>query len=118
MSARRWQGKRGGGQWSFSKSFDTFCPLGPALLVADPSVNPDNLRLETRLNGKTVQQSSTSDMIFNVAEIISFLSQSTTLLPGTVILTGTPEGVWSRLLSKLHRSLSFLTLLTSLPGAE
>jgi len=93
VSARRWQGKKGGGQWSYSKSFDTFCPLGPALLLAHPSVNPNNLKISTRLNGVTVQESSTSDMIFDVAEIISFLSQSSTLLPGTVILTGTPEGV-------------------------
>ena len=93
VSARRWQGKKGGSQWSRSKSFDTFCPLGPALLVAHPSVNPDNLAISTRLNGVTVQESSTADMIFDVASIISFLSQSTTLLPGTVILTGTPEGV-------------------------
>lgn len=93
VSARRWQGKKGGSQWSRSKSFDTFCPLGPALLVAHPSVNPDALAISTRLNGVTVQESSTSDMIFDVASIVSFLSQSTTLLPGTVILTGTPEGV-------------------------
>jgi 2-keto-4-pentenoate hydratase/2-oxohepta-3-ene-1,7-dioic acid hydratase in catechol pathway len=51
VSARRWQGKRGGGQWSYSKSFDTFCPLGPALLVANPSVNPNKLIISTRLNG-------------------------------------------------------------------
>ena len=93
VSARRWQGKKGGGQWSFSKSFDSFCPLGPGLLVASEAVDPNRLQIETRVNGQVVQSSSTADMIFDVASLISFLSQSTTLLPGTVILTGTPEGV-------------------------
>ena len=93
VSARRWQGKKGGGQWSRGKSFDTFCPLGPTLLLQQPGVDPDNLTIETRLNGETMQSSSTSDMNFDVRSLISFLSESTTLLPGTVILTGTPEGV-------------------------
>jgi len=93
VSARRWQGPKGGTQWSRSKSFDTFCPLGPALLLAHSDVDPDNLAIATRLNGVTVQESNTADMIFDVSSIVSFLSQSTTLLPGTVILTGTPEGV-------------------------
>jgi len=93
VSARRWQGKKGGSQWSYSKSFDTFCPLGPGLLLEQSDVDPDNLRITTRLNGEVVQDSNTSDMIFDVRSLISFLSQSTTLLPGSVILTGTPEGV-------------------------
>jgi len=93
VSARRWQGKKGGGQWSYSKSFDTFCPLGPGLLYAGPKVDPNQLSLETRLNGQVVQRSTTADMIFDVGTLISFLSQSTTLLPGTIILTGTPAGV-------------------------
>ena len=93
VSARRWQGAKGGSQWSRSKSYDTFCPLGPALLLSHSDVNPDALQISTRLNGEIVQQSTTADMIFGVAEIVSFLSESTTLLPGTVILTGTPEGV-------------------------
>jgi len=93
VSARRWQGKRGGSQWCRSKSFDTFCPLGPRILLAKPTVNPDDLKISTRVNGDTLQSSSTNDMIFSVAELIAFLSESTTLLPGTVILTGTPEGV-------------------------
>jgi len=93
VTARRWQGKKGGGQWLRGKSFDTFCPLGPFLVPAGKVPDPQALTLETRLNGEVVQRASTADMIFPVAEIISHLSQGTTLVPGTVILTGTPEGV-------------------------
>ncbi len=93
VSARDWQIKRGGSQWSRGKTFDTFAPLGPALVTPDDIPNPNALRISTRLNGEVVQDSNTSDMIFDVPHIISFLSGSTTLLPGTVILTGTPEGV-------------------------
>ena len=93
VSARDWQIKRGGSQWCRGKTFDTFAPLGPVLVTADEIPDPNNLRITTRLNGEVVQDSNTADMIFSVREIISFLSGSTTLLPGTVILTGTPEGV-------------------------
>jgi len=93
VSARNWQLQQGGGQWSRGKSFDTFCPLGPCLVTADEIPYPQSLRISTTLNGQVVQEHSTNDMIFCVAEIISFLSQGTTLLPGTVILTGTPQGV-------------------------
>ena len=93
VSARRWQKHAGGGQWIRGKSFDTFCPLGPALVTTDEIKNPNDLYLETLVNGETAQKSNTSDMIFSIAELISFLSQDTTLAPGTVILTGTPEGV-------------------------
>lgn len=93
VSARRWQGKRGGGQWARAKSFDTFNPMGPHVLLAAPEVDPGCLAIGSRLNGSAVQDSNTSDMIFSPAKLISFISQSTTLLPGTVILTGTPEGV-------------------------
>ena len=93
VSARDWQIKRGGSQWSRGKTFDTFAPLGPALVTPDDIPDPNALRIQTRLNGEVVQDSNTSDMIFDVREIIAFLSGSTTLLPGTVILTGTPEGV-------------------------
>jgi len=92
VSARKWQSLRGGSQWVFGKSFDTFCPLGPVIVHAK-NLDPQAVSLKTTLNGKLVQNSSTSDMIFTVAKLISFLSQSTTLVPGTVILTGTPEGV-------------------------
>lgn len=93
VSARDWQIKKGGSQWCRGKTFDTFAPLGPVLVTADEIPNPNALRISTRLNGEVVQDSNTSDMIFDVPHIISFLSGSTTLLPGTVILTGTPEGV-------------------------
>ncbi|MBN1381863.1 MAG: fumarylacetoacetate hydrolase family protein [Deltaproteobacteria bacterium] len=93
VSARDWQMQKQQGQWYRGKSFDTFCPLGPYIVTKDEIDNPDNLKLQTTLNGKTVQNSNTSDMIFNIPAMISFLSHSMTLLPGTVILTGTPEGV-------------------------
>jgi len=93
VSARTWQIQRGGGQFVRGKGFDTFCPLGPALVTPGEIPDPQALRLKTLLNGKTMQDHTTADMIFPVARLISFLSQDTTLLPGTVILTGTPQGV-------------------------
>ena len=93
VSARRWQKHAGGGQWVRGKSFDTFCPLGPVLVTADEIPDPQGLPIRSVLNGRTMQSSSTADMIFSVAELIAFISRDTTLLPGTVILTGTPEGV-------------------------
>ncbi|WP_080804607.1 fumarylacetoacetate hydrolase family protein [Desulfamplus magnetovallimortis] len=93
VSARRWQKHGGGGQWVRGKSFDTFCPMGPELVTADEIEDTCNLELESRLNGRIMQQGSTSDMIFSVADLISRLSISTTLLTGTLILTGTPSGV-------------------------
>jgi 2-keto-4-pentenoate hydratase/2-oxohepta-3-ene-1,7-dioic acid hydratase in catechol pathway len=93
VSARDWQRDGGGGQWCQGKSFDTFCPLGPALVTRDEIPNPNALRIRTILNGETLQDWNTDDMIFDVPAIIAFLSGSKTLLPGTVILTGTPHGV-------------------------
>jgi len=93
VSARDWQLKKGGGQWSRGKFFDTFCPLGPCLVTPDEIPDPNALGIRTILNGKTVQDWNTADMIFDVASLIEFFSASTTLLPGTVILTGTPHGV-------------------------
>ncbi|CAI2176602.1 4178_t:CDS:2 [Funneliformis geosporum] len=95
VSARKWQGKNlGSGQWCFSKGFDTFCPIGPQLVSPSIIKNPNSLRISTRLNdSQLLQNSNTSDMIFNVAELISFLSQGTTLQAGSLILTGTPQGV-------------------------
>jgi len=78
------------GQWTRAKSFDTFCPIGP--WIAD-RIDPDNLRIETLVNSKTVQDSNTKNMIFSVKEIVSFVSEIMTLLPGDVISTGTPPGV-------------------------
>lgn len=92
ISARKWQGKKkGGGQWNRAKSFDTFCPLGPCLATNLSDLN--DVKLHTKVNGTILQESSTCDMIFKVPELVSFLSQGTTLPKGSVILTGTPEGV-------------------------
>jgi len=93
VSARDWQIKKGGSQWCRAKSFDTFTPLGPCIATTESVPDPQALTIRTVLNGETVQDWTTGDMIFSVAEIISFLSGSSTLLPGTVILTGTPHGV-------------------------
>ena len=93
VSARDWQKEKGGGQFCRGKSFDTFCPVGPCLVTIDELPDPSNLTLRTYVNEEKMQEASTSDMIFNVPTLISFLSGSTTLLPGTLILTGTPSGV-------------------------
>jgi 2-keto-4-pentenoate hydratase/2-oxohepta-3-ene-1,7-dioic acid hydratase in catechol pathway len=93
VSARDWQKHGGGGQWCRGKSFDTFCPLGPVLVTADEIPNPNSLGIKTILNGQTMQDWNTNDMIFDVPTLIEFLSGSTTLIPGTVIMTGTPHGV-------------------------
>jgi 2-keto-4-pentenoate hydratase/2-oxohepta-3-ene-1,7-dioic acid hydratase in catechol pathway len=93
VSARDWQIKRGGGQWSRGKSFDTFSPLGPVLVTRDEIPNPNELKIRTVLNDQVMQDWNTNDMIFDVPALVEFLSGSTTLLPGTVILTGTPHGV-------------------------
>jgi 2,4-didehydro-3-deoxy-L-rhamnonate hydrolase len=92
VSERHWQTQRGG-QWVKGKSFDTFGPLGPVLVTADEIPDPQKLPVSLKVNGQTRQNSSTSDMIFSVAEIIAHLSLFMTLLPGDVIVTGTPEGV-------------------------
>jgi 2-keto-4-pentenoate hydratase/2-oxohepta-3-ene-1,7-dioic acid hydratase in catechol pathway len=78
------------GQWTRAKSFDTFCPLGPRIVK---DVDPGDLRIVTRVNGQVRQQSTTANMIFNVYELVSFVSGVMTLLPGDVIITGTPPGV-------------------------
>jgi 2-keto-4-pentenoate hydratase/2-oxohepta-3-ene-1,7-dioic acid hydratase in catechol pathway len=93
VSARDWQIRRGGGQWCRGKTFDTFAPLGPRIVTSDEITNPNALRIATILNGERVQDWTTADMIFDVARLIEFLSASTTLVAGTVILTGTPHGV-------------------------
>ena len=93
VSARDWQKEKGGGQFCRGKTFDTFCPVGPCLTTADEITDPSKLTLRTYLNDEKVQESKTDDLIFDVPALISFLSGSTTLLPGTLILTGTPSGV-------------------------
>jgi len=92
VSERDWQANRSG-QWVKGKSFDTFGPLGPWLVTADEIPDPQAIPLTLAVNGAVRQKSNTSDMIFSVAEILSHLSQFMTLLPGDVVVTGTPEGV-------------------------
>ena len=92
VSERDWQIKRNG-QWGKGKSFDGFGPLGPWLVTSDELPDPQTIDLELAVNGKVVQRSSTADMIFPVAELVSYLSHFMTLLPGDVVITGTPEGV-------------------------
>lgn len=92
VSERHFQLERGGG-WDKGKSCDTFGPIGPWLVTADEVRDPRKLRLWLDVNGQRMQDSSTADMIFNCAQIVSYLSRFMTLLPGDVIATGTPQGV-------------------------
>ena len=92
VSERAWQLERGG-QWLKGKSADTFAPLGPWLVTSDEVENPDNLKLWLKRNGELIQNSSTAQMIFGVAHLVSYISQFMTLLPGDIISTGTPPGV-------------------------
>ena len=91
VSAR--DAQRNDGQWVRGKSFETFCPLGPVLVTADEIPNPNTLAIKTSVNDATLQDWNTEDMIFDVPDLIAFLSGSSTLEPGTVIMTGTPHGV-------------------------
>lgn len=93
VSARWWQKDGSGGQFNRGKSFDTFCPIGPNVVPASEVKDPQNLRVMCTLNGQVMQDANTSDMIFSVATLIHEISRGTTLLPGTLILTGTPSGV-------------------------
>jgi 2-keto-4-pentenoate hydratase/2-oxohepta-3-ene-1,7-dioic acid hydratase in catechol pathway len=95
VSTRDWQKvpELAGSQWTRSKIFDNFCPLGPVCVTSDEIGDPNNLRVQTFVNGASMQDSNTSDLIFNVQQCISFCSIGTTLVPGTVIITGTPAGV-------------------------
>jgi 2-keto-4-pentenoate hydratase/2-oxohepta-3-ene-1,7-dioic acid hydratase in catechol pathway len=81
------------GQWSWSKSFDTFCPLGPEVVSLDEVNLERGLPIETRVSGEVLQSSNTSELVFPVPELIAWISQGCTLEPGDVILTGTPGGV-------------------------
>lgn len=95
ISARDWQKDKhlNGGQFARGKSFDRFCPIGPAIVTADEIENPNDLSIRLRLNGQTLQESPTADMIFGVPALIASLSETMTLRAGSIILTGTPSGV-------------------------
>jgi 2-keto-4-pentenoate hydratase/2-oxohepta-3-ene-1,7-dioic acid hydratase in catechol pathway len=93
VSARDWQLKKDGKQWMVGKTFDTFAPVGPVLVTADEVKDPHNLPIRLRLNGQTMQDSNTKQMIFGVGETLAYLSQVFTLEPGDLIFTGTPPGV-------------------------
>lgn len=93
VSARDWQFKGSEKQWILGKTFDTFAPTGPVLVTADELTDPHNLRIQLRLNGETMQNSSTKEFIFGVPALLNYLSQVVTLEPGDLIFTGTPPGV-------------------------
>ena len=93
VSARDWQLEKDGGQWMVGKTFDTFAPCGPHLVTADEVPNPAALPIRLRLNGETMQNSNTEQMIFNVGQLLAYLSEVFTLEPGDLVYTGTPPGV-------------------------
>merc|ERR1712190_282134 len=93
VSCRHWQRNAGASQWTKGKAFDTFKPLGPVLVTSQAIPDPQNLQLTTRVNGVVQQNENTNDLIFTCAEIIEWLSNNQTIAAGSVILTGTPEGV-------------------------
>jgi len=92
ISARDWQKDRNNGQFLLGKSMDTFCPLGPAVVTRN-KVDPNNLAVKTWVNGVLKQNGNTSELIFKIDFLVSYLSQIVTLYPGDVIITGTPAGV-------------------------
>jgi len=92
ISEREFQLERGG-TWDKGKGCDTFAPMGPYLLTKDEVAQPHNLRLWLSLNGKMMQDSNTADFIFNIPQVVSYVSRFMTLLPGDIISTGTPQGV-------------------------
>jgi 2-keto-4-pentenoate hydratase/2-oxohepta-3-ene-1,7-dioic acid hydratase in catechol pathway len=93
ISARDWQMRKPFRQWMMGKTFDTFLPLGPALVTSDEVPDPHNLQITLRLNDEVMQDESTSSMQFRIPELLSFISRIVTLEPGDIVLTGTPAGV-------------------------
>jgi 2-keto-4-pentenoate hydratase/2-oxohepta-3-ene-1,7-dioic acid hydratase in catechol pathway len=93
VSARDWQLEKDGKQWMVGKTFDTFAPCGPHLVTADEVPDPHNLPIRLRLNGATMQNSNTQQMVFSVGYLLAYLSQVITLEPGDLVYTGTPPGV-------------------------
>jgi len=93
VSARDWQLKKDGKQWMVGKTFDTFAPTGPHLVTADEIPDPHDLAIRLRLNGQTMQDSNTKQMIFTIGKVLAYLAQVFTLEPGDLVFTGTPPGV-------------------------
>ncbi|MFM8213755.1 MAG: fumarylacetoacetate hydrolase family protein [Pirellula sp.] len=93
ISARDWQKGKPGKQWLLGKSFDTFAPIGPAIALASAIPDPKNLKIQSRLNGQLMQDSSTRELIFSPAMLLSYISQVLTIEPGDLLFTGTPAGV-------------------------
>ena len=93
VSARDWQIRKPGGQWLLGKSFDSFAPFGPQLVTADEIPDPNNLKIQLRLNGLVMQDSSTSQFLFRIEDLVAYVSQVCTLAPGDILFTGTPPGV-------------------------
>jgi 2-keto-4-pentenoate hydratase/2-oxohepta-3-ene-1,7-dioic acid hydratase in catechol pathway len=93
VSARDWQLKKDGKQWMVGKTFDTFAPTGPWIVTANEVPDPHSLAIKLRLNGQTMQDSNTRQMIFSVAEVVAYCSQVFTIEAGDLIFTGTPPGV-------------------------
>jgi len=93
VSARDWQLKRNGGQWLLGKAMEAFAPIGPAVVSKDEIGDPNNLNLSCKVNGVIKQNSNTSQFVFNVSDVLAWVTQFMTLLPGDIILTGTPPGV-------------------------
>lgn len=93
VSARDWQLRKPGKQWLLGKTFDTFAPYGPALVTRDEAPDPGQLRIQFRLNGRTLQDSNTKELIFPIDALVAYISQVCTLKPGDLIFTGTPPGV-------------------------
>ncbi|EGD83290.1 fumarylacetoacetate hydrolase domain-containing protein 2B [Salpingoeca rosetta] len=93
VSARDWQLEKNGGQWLIGKTFDTFAPIGPAIVTRDDLADPHNLGIRCRVNGETMQDSNTNQLVFKTETIIEWITQFVTLKPGDIILTGTPPGV-------------------------
>lgn len=93
VSARDWQMRKPGGQWLLGKSFDGFAPIGPALTTADELPDVSKLHIQTRVNGRALQDSNTAQLIFPVEQLVAYISNVCTLAPGDLIFTGTPPGV-------------------------
>ncbi|MEZ6088476.1 MAG: fumarylacetoacetate hydrolase family protein [Pirellulaceae bacterium] len=93
VSARDWQKGTPGGQWLLGKTFDTFAPIGPVIVDAEELSDPGNLSVKMRVSGDCLQNGTTRELIFSVAELVSHVSQVCTLRPGDLIFTGTPPGV-------------------------